>query len=157
MKKLSFVSVLFISMIVLSLSVKAIGIRDAFTKFEISVLKNQKLDVNVQKAWQINYGGQNETPITVEKVNNAKGCSYLIRSDYFEVCYTATSKGFVAKTIKNSQRKVPFNITNAVINSESLKQQSVITPNSVDDEKALGLIASYLPMLINDNYTHLLN
>ncbi len=156
MKKLSFVSVLLVSMVVLSLSVKAIGTRDAFTKFEISVVDNQKLNNDVQKAWQIKYG-ENETPVTVEKVNNTKGCSYLVRSDYFEVSYNSTSKGFGAKTIKNSQRKVPFDITNAVINSESLKQQSVITPNSVDDEKALVLIASYLPMLINDNYTHLLN
>lgn len=156
MKKLSFVSVLFIGLVIMSLSVKAIGTRDAFTKFEISVVENQKLDGEVQKAWQITYG-ENETPVTVEKVNNSKGCSYLVRSDYFEVCYNSTAKGFGAKSIKNSQRKVPFDITNAVINGESLKQQSVITPNSVDDEKALGLIASYLPMLINDNYTHLLN
>jgi hypothetical protein len=38
-----------------------------------------------------------------------------------------------------------------------MKNQQIITPNKVDDEKALGLIASYLPDLLNDGYTHLLN
>ena len=48
-------------------------------------------------------------------------------------------------------------ISRAVISREEMKRQQIITPNRVDDERALGLIASYLPDLVNDGYTHLLN
>jgi hypothetical protein len=38
-----------------------------------------------------------------------------------------------------------------------MARQEIITPNRVNDEKAMGLIASFLPDLINDGYTHILN
>ena len=48
-------------------------------------------------------------------------------------------------------------ISEAVINQNEIKKQQVILPGQVDDETALGLIASYLPNLLNDDYKHLLN
>ena len=69
----------------------------------------------------------------------------------------ASSNGFGAKELRKSWSKVPKKISSAVINQEQLKRQEVITQSKVDDEKALGLIASFLPDLINDDYTHLLN
>jgi hypothetical protein len=59
--------------------------------------------------------------------------------------------------MKSTWSSVPRKITKAVISREGLEKQRILTPNKVDDEKALGLIASYLPELINDGYTHLLN
>jgi len=61
------------------------------------------------------------------------------------------------KKVKKSWSSVPLEICSAVLNAEEMKKQGIITPNGVDDEKALGLIASYLPQLLNENYTHLLN
>jgi hypothetical protein len=59
--------------------------------------------------------------------------------------------------MKKSWRNVPKQISDAVLNQEEVKKQAIITPNKVDDETALGLIAGFLPQLINEGYTHLLN
>ncbi len=81
----------------------------------------------------------------------------MVRNDFFEVCYAITSKGFGAKKVRTSWSTVPRQINSVVLNKEQLKRQEVISPNKVNDETALGLIANFLPDLINDEYTHLLN
>lgn len=111
---------------------------------------------NYQRAWSLTYGSEN-LPVFIFKCTDNSCTSYFVRSEFFEVHYASDKKGFGTRKLKNSMATVPFSITNAVINQDKLKVQEIISPNQVEDEKAVELIASYLPELINENYTHLLN
>lgn len=124
--------------------------------YEIEAVENFNLGKDVEKVWNLTYEGS-ENPITVIKRRTTDGDVYFVNSKYFEVCYASASNGFGARQVKKAWSNVPRQINSVVINAEELKKQQVISPSKVDDEKALGLIASFLPNLINEQYLHLLN
>lgn len=156
MKKSSLVTVFLVCFFVLSLTVNATGLRTEFRNYEITKVDDLYLGKKVDNVWTLSYSS-NETPVTVVKRNTLEGTVYVVHSKYFDVSYSATNSGFGAKEARNSWSNVPKKITRAVISKDELQRQQIITPNKVDDQRALGLIASYLPDLINDNYTHILN
>ena len=154
MKKLSFFSVLMVCMFLVS-NVSATGTRNEFKTFDITSVNDIFVGKNVKAIWTVSYSNT-ETPVTVVKRKSLEGVEYVVHSKYFEVSYLASSQGFGTKTVRHSWSNVPKKINKAVINQKEFEKQKVITPNKVDDEYALGLIASYLPYLLNDSYTHLL-
>ena len=156
MKKLNYVAVLVVALFLVSLSANATGLRTEFKAFEIEEVNNLYMGKTVKALWTVSYSAVEE-PVTVVKRKTLEGTEYVVHSKHFEVSYAMTNKGFGAKETRKSWSNVPKKITKAVINKEELARQEIITPNHVDDEKALGLIASFLPNLINDGYTHLLN
>ncbi|MCF6332922.1 MAG: hypothetical protein L3J11_06520 [Draconibacterium sp.] len=156
MRKLSLLSVFVVCLFVVPISANATGFRTEFKAYEISVVDNLFVGKNVKAIWTVRYSNE-EVPITVVKRKTMEGTEYLVYSKFFEVSYASTASGFGTKEVRRSWSNVPKRISKAVINQEEMKRQRIITPNKVDDEKALGLIASYLPDLINDGYTHLLN
>lgn len=156
MKKLNLLSALVVFLFVASISANATGLRTDFKEYEISTVNDLFVGNNVNAIWTLSYSTQ-ESPVTVVKRKTNEGAEYIVRSKYFEVSYAATASGFGTKEVRSSWSNVPKKISKAVISQEEMKKQQIITPNKVDDERALGLIASYLPDLINDGYTHLLN
>lgn len=156
MKKLNLFSLFVVCLFLVSNFVSATGVRTEFKDYSITPVEDVLVGKKVQAIWNLSYSN-NETPVTVVKRNTIEGTEYVVHSKYFEVSYLATSNGFGTKVVRNAWRNVPKKINNAVINQEQFKNQEIITPNRVNDEKALGLIASYLPDLLNDGYTHLLN
>jgi len=155
MKKFNLVLVIVVLTLLVNGSVYATGLRKEFKEYQISTVEDLYLGKQVEKAWQLSYSTE-EVPVTIVKKKNLDGTNYIVRSAYFEVDFLAGPKGFGAVQLKRSWSKVHKSITRAVINQEELQRLKVITPNPVNDKEALGLIASYLPGLINDNYTHLL-
>lgn len=156
MKKLNLMSVLVVCLFLVSLTANATGLRKEFNQYEISTVDDLFIGKNVKAIWTLSYSN-NEVPVTVVKRKTMEGTEYVVRSKFFEVSYASTANGFGTKVVRNAWSNVPKKISKAVISQEEMKRQQIITPNKVDDEKALGLIASYLPDLINDGYTHLLN
>ena len=156
MKKLSFLAAVTLCLLVVSVPTFATGLRSEFKAYEISSVDDLYVGKRVEGIWTLSYS-EKEVPVTVVKHKTIDGCEYVVHSKFFEVSYTTTADGFGVKEVRNSWRSVPKSITKAVLSQEEMENQQVITPNKVDDEKALGLIASYLPDLINDGYTHLLN
>lgn len=156
MKKLSFVSVLMLGLFLMSVTVNATGLRTEFSEFEISPVNDLYLGKSVQKVWTLSYS-QNEVPVTVVKHKTVEGVEYTVHSEHFEVSYASVATGFGVRDVRKSWSNVPKKINKAVLNQTEMKNQQIITPNKVSDEVALGLIASYLPDLLNDGYTHLLN
>jgi len=156
MKKLNYATVLLAAFFLISLASNATGLRTEFKAYEIEELSNLYMGKEVKALWTVQYSA-NEEPVTIVKRKTLEGTEYVVHSKHFEVSYAATAEGFGAKQTRRGWSNVPKKITNAVINHEELARQKIITPNKVDDEKALGLIASYLPDLVNDGYTHLLN
>lgn len=156
MKKLNLLSVLVVCLFLISATANATGLRTGFNKYKISSVDDLFVGKKVKAMWTLSYSNV-EVPVTVIKRKTLEGTEYVVRSKYFEVSYAATASGFGVKEIRKSWRTVQKKISKAVICQDEMKNQQIITPNKVEDEKALGLIACYLPELINDGYTHLLN
>jgi len=156
MKKLKVLVLLFMCVFILSIHAEAAGIRKGFNKYAIEEVENLNMGLNVERAWNLKYEGS-EKGVVVVKRTTSDGCAYVVSSRFFEVCYITSDKGFGTKAVKKSWSTVPSQINNAVLNADELKKQTVITQSKPDDEKALGLIASFLPSLLNENYIHLLN
>lgn len=154
--KLKVLSVLAVCLLALTISVNATGLRSEFKAYEISEVNDLFVGKNVNAIWTLSYS-EIETPVTVVKRKTMEGTEYVVRSKFFEVSYASSAAGFGAKEVRSSWSSVPKKISKAVLSQEEMKRQQILTPNKVDDEMALGLIASYLPDLINDGYTHILN
>lgn len=156
MKKLSILSLVVVFMLTVLSSVNATGLRTEFNAYEISPVEDLYMGKNVDKIWTLSYSKE-EVPVTVVKRKTMEGTEFVVHSKFFDVSYAATAKGFGVKEVRKSWSNIPRKISRAVLNQEEMKRQEIITPKKVDDERALGLIASYLPDLVNDGYTHVLN
>ncbi len=157
MKKLNVFASVLICLVLVSVTAVATGLRSEFKEYKITPVDDVIVGKNVKAIWSISYSND-ETPVTVVKRKTLDGIEYVVYSKYFEVGYLASAtKGFGARMVKNSWSNVPKKINRAVINMKELKKQEILTPNKVNDEQALGLIASYLPLVLNEGYTHLLN
>lgn len=156
MKNLSYVTVLVVGLILTTFSVNATGLRNEFKEFEIAMVQDIHLGKNVQAIWTLSYSND-ETPVTVVKRKTLEGIEYTVQTSFFAVSYVANVNGFGVKETRAAWCNVPKKINNAVISKKELANQKIITPKKVDDKQALALIANYLPDLINDGYTHLLN
>lgn len=156
MKKINYVTIIVLAFFLVTVSANATGTRTEFKAYEIEEIENLYMGKTVKALWTLSYS-LNEEPVTVVKRKISDGYEYVVHSKHFEVSYAATSKGFGVKNTRAAWSNVPKKITKAVLSQEEMARQEIITQNRVDDEFALGLIASYLPDLINDGYTHLLN
>lgn len=156
MKNLNYVTILVVGFLFVAISAHAAGIRNEFNEYEITTVNDIHVGRSVKAIWTLSYSDK-EAPVTVVKRKTLEGIEYVVQADHFAVSYTATSKGFGAKETRSTWTTVPKTISNAVINKKELAKQQIITPNKINDETALGLIASYLPDLLNTDYKHLLN
>jgi hypothetical protein len=156
MKKTSIISIVVVVMMMISGQVGATGDLSSYDKYEISLVDNLYLGKKMEKVWSIRYNVE-KPAVTVVKHTTLEGVEYSVHSQYFEVSYLSNGDGFGAKRIRKSWANVPATINNAVINSQEMERQRIISPGKVSDDEALALIAGYLPVLLNGNYTHLLN
>ncbi len=105
--------------------------------------------------WNLKYSAsENGFKITLVENNGEK--EFTVRSKFFEVAYVLNKNGFGARMIRPGKAQVPVKILNQIMNTVALEQQKVISDNTISNETALNLIASYMPDLINDNYKQLL-
>lgn len=156
MKAIKTISVILTCLLLVSFQNNAANLKGGSNDYKIEEVDNPGQLKNAEKVWNLTYDGS-DRPVTVVKRKNSDCVFYVVNTDFFEVCYACTPKGFGVGTVKKSWSSVPFQINQAVLNPDGMKKQKVIVPEKVSDEKALGLIASYLPELLNDEYKHLLN
>jgi len=156
MKKVNFLTILLVVFFISANVANATGVRSAFQAYEIAPVEDLHMGKQLKAVWTISYS-ENEVPVTVVKRKTLEGTEFVVQSEYFAVSYLCNAEGFGVKETRKAWSDVPRKINRAVLNQDEMKNQRIITPNKVSDDKALGLIASYLPDLINDGYTHLLN
>lgn len=156
MKKLNVLSILVVCLFFVSTNTNAVGLKKKFNNYEISQIEDLHLGKKVMAVWTLSYSDQ-ESPITVAKRKSADGVEYIVSSKFFEVSYVSTNEGFGARKVSNSWSNVSKSINKAVISQDEMKKQAIISSQKINDTEALQLIASYLPDLLNDGYTHLLN
>ena len=156
MRKVNFIIAIFAFFVMAGSVANANGIRTEFNEFEYTLVNDLYLGKKVDAIWTLSYD-KSEKPVTVVKRHTIEGTEYVVSSEFFAVRYVASASGFGAKQVRKAWSGVNNRINHAVINQQQLKKQEIISPNKVDDKMALGLIANYLPDLLNDGYTHLLN
>ncbi len=123
--------------------------------FEINPVENLFLGKNIEKVWTITYSGK-EKPLTIALQKIGKNLAYVVRSEFFEVIYSSDQEGFGVKQVSRANRTVNNRITSSILSKDELNRQRILTTNPVSEEYALGLIASYIPDLLNDGYEHLI-
>ncbi|MCY1723240.1 hypothetical protein OU798_23020 [Prolixibacteraceae bacterium Z1-6] len=156
MRNLNYATIILVGLLFVTISVQATSLRNGFNEYEYIMVNDIHIGKNVKAIWTLSYS-DSEAPVTVVKRKTLEGIEYVVQSRYFAVSYVSSVNGFGAKEVRNTWSNVPKKINCAVICKKELANQALITPNKVDDKQALGLIASYLPELINDGYKHVLN
>lgn len=122
---------------------------------EITAVDELHLGKSIEKLWKLSFSKQ-EMPVTVALRPVGNGTEYVVRSEFFEIIYASDRNGFGVRKMHPSLRAVPGLINYAVLNKQQMQQQRILTPHKVSDEFALGLITSYLPDLLNEDYRHLI-
>jgi hypothetical protein len=151
MKNLVFILLFVFANSLCSYSARLIG-KIGSNEYVVDEIENLTLGKGVEKGWTLKYNG-NKNPATIVKRKTLEGTEYLVQCKFFEVCYASTEKGFGVKKVRKNWSTVPAGMTKKVINQEQFARQQIISPNKVDDEYALGLIAGFLPDLMNDGYS----
>lgn len=126
------------------------------SNYKISPDLNFSPTSDFQKSWVIAYG-ESKTPVRVFLKETKKGQEYLVRTSYFEVKYMNGSQGFGVKMLNASESTVSESLNIAVLSKASLNNQKCINGEAIGSDKVLEMIASYLPDLINEQYTSILN
>lgn len=122
-----------------------------------TISKNEVSNLpEVDHSWTIEYATADKS-FEVIKEETKKGEEYIVRNQFFEVRYVNTNKGFGVRKIRNNQSEVNPLITENVINRDEMLKQSMLSSTKLNEEKALGYIAGFVPFLLNENYKHLLN
>jgi hypothetical protein len=126
------------------------------SNFKISPDLNFSPTSDFQKSWEIAYG-ESVTPVHVFMKETKKGQEYIVRTKYFEVKYVNGAQGFGVKMLNGSESTVSASLNTAVLNQAQLTNQKCISGEAIASEKVLEMIASYLPDLINEQYSSILN
>lgn len=126
------------------------------SNFKISPDLNFSPTSDYQKSWEIAYG-ESVSPVHVFLKETKKGQEYIVRTKYFEVKYVNGAQGFGVKMLNGSESTVSASLNTAVLNQAQLTNQKCISGEAIASEKVLDMIASYLPDLINEQYSSILN
>lgn len=154
-KKILHLSVLTIFLFAASFVYAADPATAETNEVEITVVDELHLGNSIEKLWKLSFSKQ-EIPVTVAMRPVENGTEYIVRSEFFEVIYAADKKGFGVRKMHSFLKGVPDEINYSILNEQQMQQQKILTPNKVSDEVALGLISSYLPDLLNEDYKHLI-
>ncbi|MFA5327040.1 MAG: hypothetical protein WC384_04550 [Prolixibacteraceae bacterium] len=128
---------------------------NVFDGYKITPIEKQDIKAGFDNGWVLSYD-KGESPIVISLQQTKKSKTYLVRTSHFEVAYVSSDKGFGARPVKMSERTMPDELTNQVINPDELSRQRIISDHNVDEKEALDLIAGYLPDLLNSRFQHLL-
>jgi len=154
--KIRFFSLLFVALVAISSAVYAYGGEAFVDNYKISPKEDFVPGKAFQKSWEITYG-ESSRPVQVLLKETRNGEEYIIRTNYFEVKYVNSEKGFGVRQLNPGEQIVPADLNLKVLNSRMLNNQKVISGSKIASDQILETIASYLPELINEEYQNILN
>jgi hypothetical protein len=155
-KRNLFVHIMLVVFTLISINALAENEGPVDSNYKISPDLNFNTTSGYQKCWEIAYG-EAKNPVHVFMKETKKGQEYLVRSSYFEVKYVNGTQGFGARLVTGKESTVSEPLNEAVLNQIQLGRQNNINSKSIGDDQILGMIASYLPDLINVQYNSILN
>ena len=87
-------------------------------------------------------------PVYVGVLEGKKGNTYIVRTDGFEIAYVNKNGKFGVEYMPKKLATLDSEEVHLKIDRENFLNQRVITPNNPNDDKALKLIAAYLPQVM---------
>lgn len=87
-------------------------------------------------------------PVYVAVKEDKKVKTFIVRSEGFEVAYQAKKGKFGITYMPKEFATLPSNEAKAKINRENFVKQRVISSNELSEQTQLGLIAAYLPQVM---------
>ncbi|WP_346854097.1 hypothetical protein [uncultured Draconibacterium sp.] len=105
------------------------------------------------KTFELTYENTNN-PVTIGLLceDKEKCKTFIVRTDDFEIEYTCKNQVFGVKKIEPRFQELPKEEMEMKLNKVSYYSQRVICQNKKSEDELLGLIACYLPDLVNDEY-----
>jgi hypothetical protein len=91
-------------------------------------------------------------PVKIGVIDEKKCKTFLVRSSEFEAQYACNHNVFGVQKMERKYRQLPEGTSDGKINRVSLYAQRVISQNPKSEEDLLGLIACYLPNLVDKEY-----
>ena len=91
-------------------------------------------------------------PIKIAVLNEKKCKTFIVRSDEFEVQYTCQNGSFGVKKLEKRFREIPEEEMDLKLNRVGYYAQRVICNGKKTNDDYLGLIACFLPDLLNSDY-----
>ncbi len=119
----------------------------SITKSEVPMIVNNK----EVETYDLIYENAS-SPVKIGVIDEKKCKTFLVRSSEFEAQYACERNFFGVKKMDKKYRQLSEAISDAKINRVSLYAQRVITQNPKSEEDLLGLIACYLPNLVDKQY-----
>jgi hypothetical protein len=101
------------------------------------------------KTWELTYSGTPEKFVLFAIPGEDGNCCFNVRGTDFEIRYAVNSNSFGAKLVDPAYRTLPRKEVMKKVNSEQLKSQEVIVDSPKTQEEYLGLIACFMPLLMN--------
>jgi hypothetical protein len=123
-----------------------------FGKYSITV-SDAPMVVNneVVKTYDLSYENT-ANPVRIGVVKADECMVYLVRSDDFEIQYSCKKGVFGVKKIDAQYQTLPKEEMDAKLDRVGYLAQRVICTNKKSEDELLGLIACYLPALVNEEY-----
>ena len=123
-----------------------------FGKYTVTVSDVPMLINNEEvKTYDLNYENTSNT-IQIGVVKSDACVKFVVRSDEFEIQYSCNKGVFGVKKIESEFQTLPKEEMDAKLDRVSYFAQRVICTNKKSEDELLGLIACYLPTLVNDEY-----
>lgn len=101
------------------------------------------------KTWNLTYSGIPEKFVVFEVPDVNGNKSFNVRGSFFEISYRVNYNEFGAKLVDQSFRSIPKKEVTKRINAEQLASQEVLVNTPKTEEEYLGLIACFMPLLMN--------
>jgi hypothetical protein len=107
------------------------------------------IDDKAYQTWELSYSGTPEKYVLFVIPGEEGNCCFNIRGAGFEIRYSVSSNSFGAKLVDPAFRTLSRKEVMKRVNSEQLKSQEVIVDSPKSQEEYLGLIACFMPLLMN--------
>jgi hypothetical protein len=121
-----------------------------FGTYQLSPSTNSLVIKDVAyKTWELTYSGTPEKYVLFVVPGENGNCCFNVRGENFEIRYSLTFDNFGAKLIDPEFRTIPRKEIMKKLNNEQLKSQEVITTSPKTETEYLGLIACFMPLLMN--------
>lgn len=91
-------------------------------------------------------------PIRIGILEERESTTFLVKSDEFEIQYKCGNGVFGVKKLEPRFQELPAEANEAKLNRVNYLAQRVICRSNKSDKELMGLIACYLPNLVNQEY-----
>lgn len=121
----------------------------AITGDSNSFLDDYQITNVSENTYELTYSNSTEK-FTIEVCPKEAECCYLVRNNHFEVMYLCNGAGFGLRKMPDKDQSMSTAQYCKLVDCKAFKYQSLLTPKKKNTKSALGLIACFLPYVVNE-------